>query len=125
MPRRSGGTIFQGGIVLEPRTSTEPVSRQDVGATRACPPGIAAASPRLLPLRLVHSAQEGLPSLIQTATPTADELLAAMDGVLKFDTRTSTATIEVIDARRTRSYWMKSYARGQDDAAVLYLEPAR
>ena len=33
--------------------------------------------------------------------------------------------MEVIDARRTRSYRMKSYARGQDDAAVLYLEPAR
>ena len=65
------------------------------------------------------------PCLAPAATPTADELLAAMDEVLQFDTRTSTATMEVIDARRTRSYRMKSYARGQDDAAVLYLEPAR
>jgi outer membrane lipoprotein-sorting protein len=65
------------------------------------------------------------PGLAQAATPTADELLAAMDEVLQFDTRTSTATMEVIDARRTRSYRMTTYARGQDDAAVLYLEPAR
>ena len=65
------------------------------------------------------------PGLAPAATPTADELLTAMDEVLQFDTRTSTATMEVIDARRTRSYRMKSYARGQDDAAVLYLEPAR
>ena len=33
--------------------------------------------------------------------------------------------MEVIDARRTRSYRMKTYARGQDAAAVLSLEPAR
>jgi outer membrane lipoprotein-sorting protein len=65
------------------------------------------------------------PCLAPAVTPTADELLAAMDEVLQFDTRTSTATMEVIDARRTRSYKMKTYARGQDDAAVLYLEPAR
>jgi len=41
-----------------------------------------------------------------------------MDEVLQFDTRTSTATMEVIDARRTRSYRMKSYARGQDSAGA-------
>ena len=64
------------------------------------------------------------PGLAPAQTPTAEELLAAMDEVLQFDTRTSTATMEVIDARRTRSYRMTSYARGQDDAAVLYLEPA-
>jgi hypothetical protein len=63
--------------------------------------------------------------LAPAATPTADELLAAMDEVLQFDTRTSTATMEVIDSRRTRSYKMESYARGQEDAAILYLEPAR
>ena len=65
------------------------------------------------------------PCLAPAATPTAEELLAAMDEVLQFDTRTSTATMEVIDARRIRPYRMKSYPRGQDDAAVLYLEPAR
>jgi hypothetical protein len=46
------------------------------------------------------------PGLAQT--PTADELLAAMDEVLQFDTRTSTATMEVIDARRIRSYLMET-----------------
>jgi outer membrane lipoprotein-sorting protein len=66
-----------------------------------------------------------LPSLAQAKTPSAKELLAAMDEVLQFDTRTSTATMQVIDARRTRSYKMKTYARGQEDAAIIYLEPAR
>jgi hypothetical protein len=56
------------------------------------------------------------PCLAPAATPTADALLAAMDEVLPFDTRTSTATMEVIDARRIRSYRMKTYARGQDSA---------
>ena len=56
------------------------------------------------------------PGLAPAATPTADELLAAMDEVLQFDTRTSTATMKVIDARRIRSYRMKTYARGQDSA---------
>jgi outer membrane lipoprotein-sorting protein len=65
------------------------------------------------------------PSLAEAAKPTAEELLAAMDEVLQFDTRTSTATMQVIDARRTRSYTMKTYARGQDEAAIVYLEPAR
>ncbi len=65
------------------------------------------------------------PSLAQAKTPSADELLAAMDELLQFDTRTSTATMQVIDARRTRAYKMKSYARGQHDAAIIYLEPAR
>ena len=46
------------------------------------------------------------PCLASAQTPTAEELLAAMDEVLQFDTRTSTATMEVIDARRTRSYRM-------------------
>ena len=31
----------------------------------------------------------------------------------------------MIDARRTRSYRLTTCARGPDDAAVLYLEPAR
>jgi outer membrane lipoprotein-sorting protein len=66
-----------------------------------------------------------LPSLALAKPPTAKELLAAMDEVLQFDTRTSTATMQVIDARRTRSYKMKTYARGQEDAAIIYLEPAR
>jgi len=66
-----------------------------------------------------------LPSLARANPPTAKELLAAMDEVLQFDTRTSTATMQVIDARRTRSYKMKTYARGQEDAAIVYLEPAR
>jgi len=65
------------------------------------------------------------PSSARATTPSADDLLAAMDEVLQFDTRTSTATMQVIDARHTRSYKMKTYARGQEDAAIVYLEPAR
>lgn len=57
--------------------------------------------------------------------PTADELLDAMDRTLQFETRTATATMTVEDGRRTRRYTMKTYSRGQDEAAVEYQAPAR
>jgi len=57
--------------------------------------------------------------------PTASELLAAMDGNLQFDTRSSTTTMEVVDSRRTRSYSMITFGRGEDEAAIEYLAPER
>ncbi len=57
--------------------------------------------------------------------PSADDLLAKIDKNLQFDTRKSTATMTVIDSRRTREFVMQVYGRGQDEAAVEYLEPAR
>lgn len=65
------------------------------------------------------------PGFALAKMPTAKELLSAMDDVLQFETRTSTATMQVIDSRSTRTYKMKTFARGQDEAAILYLEPAR
>ena len=59
------------------------------------------------------------------AAPTADELLAAMDKEMQFDTRSSTTTMVVADGRATRTYEMRGYGRGVDDAAVEYLAPER
>ena len=57
--------------------------------------------------------------------PTADELLSAMDKEMQFDTRSSTTTMVVADGRATRTYEMRGYGRGVDDAAVEYLAPDR
>ena len=57
--------------------------------------------------------------------PSADELLAAIDQNLQFDTRKATTVMQVIDARRTREFRMLAYGRGQDEAAVEYLAPVR
>ena len=57
--------------------------------------------------------------------PTAAELLKAMDNNLQFESRTSTATMQVIDSRRTRTYKMVSHGRGETEAAIEYLAPER
>jgi len=84
--------------------------------------------PRLLPLTLsilisgavlVHA----LPAA--TASPTAAELLKAMDRNLQYDSRTSTMTMTVNTGRRARTYEMLTYGRGREDAAVEYLAPER
>lgn len=59
------------------------------------------------------------------ATPTADELLDAMDRTLQFDSRTAKSTMTVVDGGRTREYGMISFGRGTEDAAVEYVSPAR
>jgi len=74
----------------------------------------------LISIFLVLQASPGL-----AKTPTADELLDAMDTVLQFQTRTSTTTMQVIDSRTTRTYKMVTFGRGQDEAAIEYLEPVR
>ena len=61
----------------------------------------------------------------EEALPAAADLLREMDRNLQFDTRKSTTTMQVIDSRRTREYRMVVYGRGQDEAAVEYLSPAR
>jgi len=66
-----------------------------------------------------------LASVLATEFPAAEELLNAMDQNLQFDTRSAVTTMAVVDARRTRSYKIISYGRGQDDAAMEYLEPDR
>lgn len=58
------------------------------------------------------------------APPTAEQLLAAMDGNLTFASRTS-RIVMTVEGRRTRSYELVSSARGEEDAAVEYVAPAR
>jgi outer membrane lipoprotein-sorting protein len=59
------------------------------------------------------------------SVPTVDALLAGVDRNLTFDTRTVTLHMTVTKNGRTKTYAMKSYGRGADEAAVEYLEPAR
>ena len=58
------------------------------------------------------------------APPTAEQLMAAMDKNLTFESR-KTRTLMTVEGRRTRSYEMVSYGRGEEDAAIEYLAPAR
>ena len=60
----------------------------------------------------------------ETAPPSAETLLEAMDRNLTFATRTARATM-IVEGRRTRTYEMISYGRGADDAAIEYLSPPR
>ena len=57
--------------------------------------------------------------------PTAKALLAAMDSVLQYETRTSTSIMRVITKRRTREYKLITYGRGLDEAAIEYMSPVR
>jgi len=56
--------------------------------------------------------------------PAAGDILDAMDRNLTFETRTARVRM-VVEGRRTRTYEMISYGRGEDDAAIEYLSPAR
>lgn len=56
--------------------------------------------------------------------PTADELMDRMDKNLTFEAR-KTRTLMTVEGRRIRTYEMVSYGRGEEDAAVEYLSPAR
>ena len=59
-----------------------------------------------------------------SGAPTAEQLLAAMDKNLTFEAR-KTRTVMTVEGRRTRSYEMVSYGRGEEDAAMEYVSPAR
>lgn len=56
--------------------------------------------------------------------PTADELLAAMDKNLTYEAR-KTRMEMIVEGHRTRTYEIISYGRGEEDAAIEYLAPAR
>lgn len=60
----------------------------------------------------------------QAQPPTADELIAAMDKNLTFEAR-KTHMVMTVEGRRTRTYEMISYGRGEEDAAIEYVAPAR
>lgn len=57
--------------------------------------------------------------------PEADELLGYVDDNLTYTTRAATITMEVVNPRRTRTYSLRTFGRGQDEAAIEYLAPAR
>lgn len=57
--------------------------------------------------------------------PTAVELMRAMDQNLTFETRTSKLKMVVEDGRRTRTYEMMTYSRGEEDTAIEYQKPRR
>jgi outer membrane lipoprotein-sorting protein len=54
-----------------------------------------------------------------------DALLARIDQNLTFETRTATLTMTVTRNGRAKTYRMRSWSRGADDAAIEYLEPVR
>jgi outer membrane lipoprotein-sorting protein len=56
--------------------------------------------------------------------PTAQELLDRMDKNLTFEARRSRLVMTVA-GRRTRTFEMVSYGRGEEDTAMEYLAPAR
>jgi outer membrane lipoprotein-sorting protein len=56
--------------------------------------------------------------------PTAEQLLDRMDKNLTFEAR-RTRTVMTVEGRRTRTFELVSYGRGEEDAAVEYVAPAR
>jgi outer membrane lipoprotein-sorting protein len=60
-----------------------------------------------------------------TPTPTAEDLLAAIDQNLTFETRYTQATMTVETPRRTRAYTLETWGRGADEAATSFLAPPR
>ena len=79
--------------------------------------------------RLVISALLALCTFAATpgfaGDPTVDEILAAIDKNMVFESRTSVMTMTVVGSKRTRSFEIQSYGRGKDDSAMEYLAPAR
>lgn len=64
------------------------------------------------------------PAAKASPAPTADELLAKMDGNLTFEARKA-RMVMTIAGRRTRTFEIISYGRGEDDSTMEYLSPAR
>jgi len=63
------------------------------------------------------------PALAQD--PTAEEILAKIDGNMTFESRTSKTKMTVVNPRRTREFIMISFGRGEDHSAIEYTSPAR
>lgn len=56
---------------------------------------------------------------------TADEVLAQVDKSMTYDTRETYVQMTVTKGDRVKVYKMHSYGKGQDTAAIEFLEPAR
>jgi outer membrane lipoprotein-sorting protein len=63
-------------------------------------------------------------AVVAAAQPTADELLDRMDDNMTFEAR-RVRIVMTVEGRRTRTYEMVSYGRGEEDSAMEYLSPAR
>jgi outer membrane lipoprotein-sorting protein len=74
---------------------------------------------RLLAVLVVSAA-----TTAHAQTPTAEQLLDAMDRNMTFESRSSRIVMSV-EGRRTRSYEIVSYGRGEEDAAMEFLSPPR
>jgi outer membrane lipoprotein-sorting protein len=59
------------------------------------------------------------------ALPTAAEVLKRIDQNMTFESRTMTITMTSMNPRRTRSFTMKAWGRGEDTASIEYTEPVR
>jgi outer membrane lipoprotein-sorting protein len=58
------------------------------------------------------------------AQPTATELLDAVDKNMTFDARRA-RMVMTVEGRRTRTFEMIAFSRGEEDSAIEYLSPAR
>lgn len=59
------------------------------------------------------------------APPTAEQILDRIDQNMVSESRTAKMTMKVEGKRRTRTYSIESYGRGETDSAMRYLAPAR
>lgn len=57
--------------------------------------------------------------------PTAEQLLDQIDANMTFTTRTMTITMTSVNPRRTRTFTMRAYGKGEDIASIEYIDPAR
>lgn len=57
--------------------------------------------------------------------PSAEKVLELIDNNLTFESRTTKVEMTVQTGKRTKVYEMMTWGRGQNDAAIEYLEPAR
>ena len=74
---------------------------------------------------LVHADEEAAPAKADGAIPTVEEILAGIDKNMIFESRTSTLKMTVEGKRRTRTFEMVSFGRGESDTAMEYLAPSR
>jgi outer membrane lipoprotein-sorting protein len=57
--------------------------------------------------------------------PTPEQVLELIDQNLTFESRTTKVAMTVESGKRVKTYEMMTFGRGQDQAAIEYLEPAR
>ncbi len=67
-----------------------------------------------------------LGAVAEDAAPsTVEEILDRMDRQMTFDTRSSVARMLIIGAEETREKRFRSFARGQEDAFIVFEQPRR